>query len=180
MRSSRRVCRRFALANTRLNAGVRYRVNHMDLLRELPRLLPGAIAWAEARAKRAAEVGSPLTADELDMARAVGVTKPEIVRIETVGDRLPMPDDPTLQAAAIQAGLLGPGMVGLTLGHSIFICKGCKTHRLVSHELRHVFQYEQHGSIAGFLPVYLGQVLQVGYENAAFEMDARAHEVSDT
>jgi hypothetical protein len=152
----------------------------VDLRRELPKLLPGAIAWAEARAKRAAEVGSPLTSDEKNIARVVGVTKPELVRIEIVGDRLPMPEDPILQAAAIQAGLLGPGMVGLTLGHSIFICRGHKTRRLVSHELRHVYQYEQNGSIAAFLPVYLLQVLEVGYQNAAFERDARAHEIRDT
>ena len=152
----------------------------MDLRRELPKLLPGAIAWAEARARRAAEVGIPLTLDEQNVARSVGVTKPELVRIEVVGDRLPMPDDPVLQAAALQAGLLGPGMVGLTLGHSIFICRGHKTRRLVSQELRHVYQYEQHGSIAAFLPVYLAQVLEVGYQNAAFERDARAHEVRDT
>ena len=148
----------------------------MDLLSQLPRLLPGAIAWAEARAKRAAEVGSPLTPDELGIARAVGVAKADLVRIEIVGDRLPMPDDPVLQAAATQAGLLGPGMVGLTLGHAIFICRGHKTRRLVSHELRHVYQYEQCGSIAAFLPAYLAQVLEVGYQHAAFERDARAHE----
>ena len=148
----------------------------VNLLSQLPKLLPAAIAWAEVRAKRAAEVGSPLTDDEKGIARAVGVTNPDLVRIEIVGDRLPMPDDPVLQAAATQAGLLGPGMVGLTLGHSIFVCQGHKTRRLVSHELRHVYQYEQHGSIAAFLPVYLAQVLQVGYQNAAFEQDARAHE----
>ena len=148
----------------------------VDLRRELPRLLPGAIAWAEARARKAAEVGTPLTPDEQDVARAVGVSRPELVRIEMVGDRLPMPDDPVLRAAATRAGLLGPGMVGLTLGHSIFICQGHKTRRLVAHELRHVHQYEQHGSIAAFLPVYLSQVLTVGYQNAPLEQDARAHE----
>jgi len=120
-----------------------------------------------------------LTPDEQRVARAVGVTKPELVRIEIVGERLPMPDDPLLQAAATQAGLLGPGMVGLTLGHSIFICRGHKTRRLVSHELRHVYQYEQCGSIAAFLPVYLGQVLEVGYQDAPLERDARAHEHGD-
>ena len=148
----------------------------MNLQRELPKLLPGAIAWAQARADEALEVGVPLTLDEQGIARAVGVVQPERVRIEIVGDRLPMPDDPVLRAAATQAGLLGPGMVGLTLGHAIFICAGHKTRRLLSHELRHVFQYEQHGSIAAFLPVYLSQVLEVGYENAALERDARAHE----
>ena len=148
----------------------------MDLQRELPKLLPGAIKWAEARAKKASEVGVPLTAEEQNIARAVGVMRPELVRIEIVGERLPMPDDPALQAAAIKAGLLGPGMVGLTLGHAIFICRGHKTRRLLAHELRHVYQYEQHGSIAAFLPVYLSQVLEVGYEDAALERDARAHE----
>lgn len=151
----------------------------MDLLAELPKLLPGAIAWAEERARKAAEVGAPLTPAERRIAGEVGVARPELVRVELVGDRLPMPDAPALRAAALQAGLLGPGMIGLTLGHSIFICRGHKTRRLLSHELRHVHQYEQHGSIAGFLPIYLKQVLEVGYDNAPLERDARAHELRD-
>jgi hypothetical protein len=99
--------------------------------------------------------------------------------VEIVGDSLPMPDDAVLQAAAVQAGLMGPGMVGLTLGHAIFICRGHKTRRLLSHELRHVHQYEQHGSIAGFLPIYLKQVIEVGYRDAPLERDAREHELRD-
>lgn len=148
----------------------------MNLLQELPRLVPPAVAWAEARAARAAAAGTPLTLSEQDLARSVGVAHPELVRIEMV-DTLPMPDEPTLRAAAQQAGLLGPNMAGLTLGHAIFICHDHKTKRLLSHELRHVFQYEQAGSIAAFLPVYLRQVLEVGYDAAALEVDARAHEL---
>jgi hypothetical protein len=48
-----------------------------------------------------------------------------------------------------------PCMIGLTLGHSILIVRGYMGNRLVSHECRHVYQYEIHGSIAAFLPVYL-------------------------
>ena len=151
----------------------------MDLRLKLPELLPRAIAWAEARAKRAQQVGVALTPQEVEVARAVGVAKPELVRVEIVGDRLPMPDEPELRAAAVEAGLLGPGMVGLTLGHSIFICRGHKSRRLLSHELRHVYQYEQCGSIAAFLPVYLMQVLENGYSKAPFERDARTHELPD-
>lgn len=151
----------------------------MDLRLALPQLLPGAIAWAKARASKAAGVGEPLTPSEQEMARVVGVSKPELVRVETV-ERLPLPDDPTLRAAALQAGLLGPGMVGLTLGHSVFVCRGHKTRRLLSHELRHVHQYEQHGSIAAFLPLYLKEIIEVGYFNAPFEADARAHELPDS
>jgi hypothetical protein len=152
----------------------------MDLRAQLPRLLPRAIAWAEERERKAVEGGAPLTAAEQQIARKVGVARPELVRVEMVGDSLPMPDDPDLRAAALLAGLLCPRMAGLTLGHAIFICRGHRTRRLLSHELRHVQQYEQHGSIAGFLPVYLAQVLERGYDDAPFEQDARDHEWDDT
>ena len=152
----------------------------VDLKEALPVLLPAAIAWAEARAKRAAEVGSALTAAEQEIAQRVGVRQPARVRVETVDD-LPLPEDPALRAAALAAGLSGPGMVGLTLGHSIFIRRGNRDRRqhvrLLSHELRHVHQYEQHGSIGAFLRVYLSQIVEVGYANAPLEADARAHEI---
>jgi hypothetical protein len=148
----------------------------MDLRQALPSLLPAAIAWAEARAKKAAELGIALSAAEQDLARQVGVSQPERVRVEMVDD-LPLPEDPALRTAALAAGLLGPGMVGLTLGHSIFVRRGHKDRRLLSHELRHVHQYERHGSIAAFLRVYLTQIVEVGYANAPLEADARAHEI---
>ena len=147
----------------------------MDLRAALPLLLPKAIAWAQEEELRAATSGRALTADEITLAREVGVVNAKLIRVKSC-DRLPMPPDPSLQAAAIQTGLLGPGMVGLTLGYSVFVCRGHETRRLLAHEFRHVFQYEQNGSIAGFLPVYLQQIITVGYRNAPLEIDARAHE----
>ena len=147
----------------------------MDLQAALPLLLPKAIAWAEEQASRVAGSGRLLDERQLELARGVGVARPERIRVAVV-DALPMPDDPTLRAAALQTGLLGPGMVGLTLGHSVFICRGNETVRLLSHEFRHVYQYEQAGSIAAFLPGYLQQIVRFGYANAALEHDARAHE----
>jgi hypothetical protein len=147
----------------------------MDLRAALPFLLPKAIAWAAEEALRVATSGRALTVDEITLAHKVGVVKPELIRIQSC-DCLPMPQDPSLQAAAVQTGLLGPGMVGLTLGYSVFVCRGHETHRLLAHEFRHVFQYEQNGSIAGFLPIYLQQIVAVGYGNAPLEVDARAHE----
>jgi hypothetical protein len=149
----------------------------MDLRQALPALMPAAIAWAERRAHDAAKVGIALTPEETLLARSVGVVQPGLVRIEIV-DALPAPEEPVLRAAAVQAGLVGPGMAGLTLGHAIFIRRGHKDARLLSHELRHVHQYEQHGSIAAFLAVYLPQVVACGYAAAPLEIDARAHEVS--
>lgn len=151
----------------------------MDLLQALPHLLPLAIAWADAEAKKVAQTGAVLTPSEEQIARAVGVQRPELVRIAIV-DQLPQPKDTALKLAAQQTGLLGPGMLGLTLGYAVFICHGHKTRRLVSHELRHVHQYEQLGSIGAFLPIYLKQIVDVGYTNARLEADARAHELRDT
>ena len=150
----------------------------MDLQAALPLLLPKAIAWAEEQAEQAAAAGRRLAAREQEIARSVGVAQPERVRVLLV-DACPLPVEPTLRAAALQAGLLGPEMTGLTLGHSVFICRGHDTARLLSHELRHVYQYEQAGSIASFLPGYLQEAVQHGYANTSFERDARAHERTD-
>jgi hypothetical protein len=149
----------------------------MDLRAALPLILPKAIAWAEEEASRAVTSGRVLNTDEIALARKVGVANPERIRIQSC-NRLPRPQDPSLQAAADQTGLLGPGMAGLTLGYAVFVCRGHETRRLLSHEFRHVFQYEQNGAIAGFLPLYLQQIVTMGYQNAPLEMDARAHEIT--
>lgn len=146
-----------------------------DLLSTLPALAPKAIAWAEAHSSSIAQSGQPLNDALLAVAKSVGVLHPEFIRVAEVSS-LPLPEDPDLKQAAIGTGLLGPGMVGLTLGHSIYVCRGHGTIRLLSHEFRHVHQYENAGSIAAFLPVYLHQIATVGYSNAPFEIDARAHE----
>jgi hypothetical protein len=148
----------------------------IDLQAALPVLLPRAIVWAQDRAQEILASGTALSDAELLLARRMGVAKPEQIRISVVM-ALPLPSDPELQQAAVAAGLLGPGMVGLTLGHGIYICAGCKSARLLSHECRHVYQYEQAGSIAAYLPVYLQQIVTVGYQNAPFEVDARGHEL---
>ena len=150
----------------------------MDLRALLPQLLPDAIAWAEMQAREAEIVGRPLDSAGLAVARAVGVRYPEKIRLAAVS-ALPLPEEPMLRAAALQTGLLGPGMAGLTLGYSILICEGHFSIRMLSHECRHVHQYEEQGSIAKFLPIYLQQIVDFGYASAPFEIDARNSELTD-
>jgi hypothetical protein len=138
--------------------------------------LPKAIAWAEERASEILSTGVPLNPVGLSIAQRVGVAQPQLIRLSIVRG-LPLPSDPQLREAALAAGLLGPGMIGLTLGHGIYICEGQSTTRLLSHECRHVFQYEQAGTIAAYLPAYLQQIIEFGYANAPFEVDARNHEI---
>ena len=147
-----------------------------DLQTSLPIILPKAIAWAEAQCAHILEVGQSLDRPLFDLATSVGVLRPEFIRIVNVS-KIPLPDDPDLRQAAFASGLLGPNMIGLTLGYGIYLCQGHETVRLLSHEFRHVYQYEQAGSISKYLPAYLQQITISGYSKAPFEDDARAHEV---
>ena len=142
----------------------------------LPILLPRAIAWAEACNAEIALTGKPLDQRGCSIAERVGVARPDLIRILLVST-LPLPSDPELQQAALATGLFGPNIVGLTLGHGIYIRHGYDTPRLVSHECRHVYQYEQAGSIAAFLPKYLQQIADFGYASAPYEIDARNQEM---
>ena len=148
----------------------------MDPDREIPRLLPKAIEWARKQESVGIRTGAPLKGKLFEAARRVGVRRPNQVRLVTAS-RLPMPSDPELQEAARQTGLLGPGLLGLTLGYAVFILRGHASLRLVSHECRHVHQYERYGSIGDFLSSYLVQVMTHGYRQAPLEIDARKHEI---
>jgi hypothetical protein len=148
---------------------------NVELAAVLPQILPQAVAWAQSRASDILEKGLPLTELGVRLARSVGVNAPEKIRVQTVAV-LPLPDDPELRSVALATGLFRPGMVGVTLGYGIYICDGYETNRLISHECRHVYQYEAAGSIGEFLPLYLQQIAEYGYQDAPFEIDARKHE----
>ena len=148
----------------------------IDLEAGFPRLLPKAISWAEGEAAAAQAAGAMLTETGLRLAHSVGVYHPERIRV-VEAPSLPFPTDPELSSAALQTGLLGPEMVGLTLGYAVFILAGQGSNRLISHECRHVYQFEAAGSIADFLPLYLQQIMSYGYERAPYEVDAREHEI---
>ena len=143
---------------------------------DLAALAPKAIAWAEALAATTLKSGTPLTALQRDIAVKSGVREPGKIRIVVV-DRVPLPDEPSLKAAAAQVGLSEEWAAGMTLGHAVIVHRGYENDvRLLSHEFRHVAQYEAVGGIAPFLGAHLQHLAQYGYENSPFEVDARAHE----
>ncbi len=150
----------------------------MDLLYQLQTLLPLAIKWAEQHSERIQNEGTSLTPEQIEIAKQVGVTNTKKIKILEV-TIIPIPENEKLSEAATQIGFLNEEMKGLTLGHSIYICNGHNSTRLLSHELRHVYQYEAFGSIPQFLVEYLKQIVLVGYENALLEQDARQHEIDN-
>ncbi len=147
-----------------------------DLAAVLPKLLPQAIEWVELRCAEILSKGKPLTPAGIAVAQSVGVLDPDRIRVELV-ESLPLPDDQMLRDVALQTGLLGPNMVGVTFGHGIYACIDHVTNKLLAHECRHVFQYEDAGSIAAFLPVYLQEIVEYGYIESPFEADARHYEI---
>jgi hypothetical protein len=138
--------------------------------------MPKAITWAESKSAEIIAKGVPLSDFDRKLAHLVGVRDPESIRILKV-PVIPLPEDPELRQAAFAAGMLGANTIGLTLGYGIYLARGHKTNRLVSHECRHVNQYEVAGSIRTFLPQYLAQIAAYGYEQAPYEVDARTHEI---
>jgi len=146
-----------------------------DLAAVLPKLLPQAIEWVESCSLEILSKGKPLTAAGIEVARSVGVLDPERIRVELV-ESLPLPDDQMLRDVALQTGLLGPDMAGVTFGHGIYACTDHVTNRLLAHECRHVYQYEYAGSISVFLPVYLQGIVEFDYWECPFEVDARKYE----
>jgi methenyltetrahydromethanopterin cyclohydrolase len=144
----------------------------------LATLGPQAIAWAQQQAEVVARTGRALTPEQVKLARAVGVQDPARIRVLTV-EQFPLPQQAEVKAAALRIGLGRPSIVGLTLGSSVMVRRGFENDtQLLSHELRHVAQYEARGGIAPFLAQHLQDLARYGYEDSPFEVDARAHEVT--
>jgi hypothetical protein len=148
----------------------------MTLADQLPQLLPLACEWAEEHAALIQRSGRRLTPAETAVAARVGVARAEMVRIAMV-DEIPAPKQAALKAACEQLSFLGRDTLGLTLGYGVYVRKGqTDMETLVAHELRHVAQYEERGSIRAYLSVYIPELLRFGYENAPMELDARKAE----
>lgn len=137
-----------------------------------------AAKWVIQQQEIILESGAPLTSEQIAIASQVGVLRPEKIRILSVA-RISPPDDPLLKKVAEEMNFLGPDTIGLTLGYGIYLREGYITDRLLSHEFRHVQQYEVAGSVQAFITEYIQQIFQYGYCDAPYEVDARAHEIID-
>lgn len=135
-------------------------------------LLPLACDWAQEQEQTILREGVPLSPVEADDAREIGVMHPERVRLLKVV-RIPMPDHPSLRAAAEATQLISPLTGGLTVRYGIFIHAGWwRDRKLIVHELVHTLQYERLGGFAPFLQQYLSECLLIGYPDAPMEREA--------
>ena len=151
------------------------RMSHIpqDLFNQL---LPRAAAWAAEQERYVLEHKDrlPLTVQEKEIARRAGVQCPDHVRLLAVYE-IPLPEEPDLRQAADTIQLITPSTAGLTIGYGIFVRQDClQDAKLVAHELKHVAQYERHGSILAFLQQYLAECNEHGYPMAPMEQEAVA------
>lgn len=151
----------------------------MGLQQHLPALVAAAISWGKHHEALILRTGRGLTPGEYALARAVGVRQPEQVRVVYV-PTIPLPEDTLLRGASLQSGAVSAKHThGLTLGYGIYlVTQHANEERLVSHQLRHVHQYEMLGGLEWFMAIYVPQVVVQGYTNAPLERDARAAEVA--
>lgn len=82
--------------------------------------------------------------------------------------------------AAIAARKLKTAAVAMVVGETIHLwgineAEFEADERLKKHELCHVRQYQQYGTL-GFLWRYVGESIRKGYQNNRFEVEARAAE----
>jgi hypothetical protein len=135
-------------------------------------LMNEAIEWANRQIESSHGQGRLLNSDEYQIARQVGVSNPDSIKLLDIS-LVSLPESSALNNLIRHSGLLGANTIGLTLGYMVYIREGFQTSRLLSHEFRHVFQFEQAGSFETYISQYLHQILSIGYALAPMEVDAR-------
>jgi len=142
---------------------------------KLPELLPRVKDWVHSLIERIEREGAPISEELQALARRLGVRQAEAIRLLEV-EHLPPPEDPELCRICFASGMLGANMTGLTLGYHIVVLRGCAHPRFLAHDFRHVYQFEEAGSLDNFLSIYASQVLACGHNDAPLEWDARSQE----
>lgn len=119
------------------------------------RLLPRACEWARAQEEFILSSGTPLDARYTADAHRVGVQNSARIRLLVV-DRVPLPEDSELAAAAGRTQIITNTSRGVAIGHGIIIRADAWGDReSVLHQLVHVAQCERTGGLKSWVACYL-------------------------
>lgn len=137
----------------------------------LESVAPGALTWLLAQEATLSKQGRPLTADEIELARRMGVRRPEKVRVVVLAS-FPLPNEPRLAQEVRTLGLGSDDAGGFGMGYVVLLKPRLQSERwLLAHELVHVAQRERLGAQA-FVRRYLLELRTVGYRRSPLEMEA--------
>jgi hypothetical protein len=119
-------------------------------------LLPLAYQWCKATEQFVLAHGAPLGPRHLADARLAGVRDCSRIRIMVV-DRITLPEDPLLAAAARRAQIITEETRCVGLGHALIIRADAWGDReLFVHNLVHIAQCERSGGLEQWVYRYLG------------------------
>lgn len=108
-------------------------------------LTPLTLEWYKEIESKYISKGRKLTAQETNMARKIGVTNPEQIRVVILKD-FPYPANSTLSNKVKQYGLGGSAESGRTMGNIIMLKARFKDERwMLAHQLSYVAQQEKMG-----------------------------------
>ncbi|HEX5792092.1 MAG TPA: hypothetical protein VFY01_02375 [Rheinheimera sp.] len=139
-------------------------------------ILPQYIDWASDTEAAGLQLGEPLNAAQLEIAKEIGIKQPEKVRLVYV-DAVPFPyHNPMLKLVGEATGFIGEGIINnaQVFGYSIYVRKDypLNTPKL-AHELVHVLQIER-ASLKQVITQHFADLLKYGYDNSPLEQEAFA------
>jgi hypothetical protein len=143
--------------------------------KEFDRLAPLACEWAKRQEAYVLKHGIRLNPDQNVDADLAGVTEPSRVRVLVV-DRVPLPEDKELAAAARHAQIITDSSRGVAIGHAIIIrADSWRNRELFLHQLIHVAQCERNGGLDNFVMKYLlDRTTSRDFSVGSFEDEARS------
>lgn len=131
--------------------------------------------WARSLEAEGQKRGTPLTGQQIELAKEIGIKRPENVRLIFV-ESVPFPtDDEAMRKIGEALGFIGPGVTNnaQAFGYTIWVRNGYTLDcAKLAHELVHVMQIERSGDFAEFVKQYMVQLRAHGHWSMPLEVEA--------
>lgn len=132
-------------------------------------------AWAKGIEAEGQARGTPLTAEQTELARQVGIAHPEKVRLVHV-ETVPFPThDEAMRKMGESLGFIGPGITNnaQAFGYTIWVRDGFTLDRpSLAHELVHVAQIERSANFDAYVQRYMRELQTYGHARMPLEVEA--------
>ncbi|TYC89683.1 hypothetical protein [Novosphingobium sp. BW1] len=132
-------------------------------------------AWAKGIETKGQARGTPLTAEQTDLARQIGIAHPEKVRLVHV-EAVPFPtQDEAMRKMGESLGFIGPGITNnaQAFGYTIWVRDGFTLDRpSLAHELVHVAQIERSANFDAYVQRYMQELQTYGHAKMPLEVEA--------
>ena len=133
------------------------------------------VDWARSIEAEGQQRGIPLTRNQIELAKEIGIKRPENVRLIFV-ESVPFPThDEDMRKAGEALGFIGPGIINnaQAFGYTIWIRNGFTLDRpKLAHELVHVQQIERSGNFAQYAKQYMMELGTYGHNDMPLELEA--------